>query len=288
MEMYLDTVRAAIDAGVRFRCHFEDITRADFDGFVLPFAEALMKLGESADTPVKIRMCDTMGFGVPWEEAALPRSVPKIVDAFRRKLGVPPGQLEWHGHNDFHLGVANSVTAWLYGCSVVNGSFFSMGERTGNTPIEAMAVHYAQIKGEDSGINFRVINEMADYCRKDIGLDIPTNYPLCGRDFNVTRAGIHADGLLKQEEIYNPFDTDKILSRPVGVAITDKSGLAGIKHWIEHRFDVEDLRKDDPRLVAINQKVQEEYDTQRTSAISDEEMTEWVREAFGEELRRLR
>jgi isopropylmalate/homocitrate/citramalate synthase len=69
----------------------------------------------------------------------------------------------------------------------------------------------------------------AEYAKKELGMDIPTNYPLVGRDFNVTRAGIHADGLLKNEEIYNCFDTQKLLNRPPDVAITDKAGGNGVE-----------------------------------------------------------
>ena len=64
MDKYLGIVSDAIEAGLRPRCHFEDITRADFYGFVVPFATALMKLSRQSGIPVKIRACDTMGYGV--------------------------------------------------------------------------------------------------------------------------------------------------------------------------------------------------------------------------------
>lgn len=57
-----------------------------------------------------------------------------------------------------------------------------------------------------------------------------------GRHFNVTRAGIHADGMLKDEEIYNIFDTATILNRPASVAVDSHSGLAGIAHWLNSYF----------------------------------------------------
>jgi isopropylmalate/homocitrate/citramalate synthase len=280
MDMYLDIARSALDEGIRPRCHFEDITRADFHGFVVPFAIELMKLREQYGMDVKIRLCDTMGFGVPWPEASLPRSVPKLVHGLVHDAGVPGELLEWHGHNDFHKVIVNPATAWLYGCTGANCSLLGCGERTGNTPLEAMVVELAQIEGKHpEGVNFPVITEIAEYYRNEIGDQIPTNFPLVGRDFNTTRAGIHADGLLKSEEIYNCFDTLNLLSRPIGVAITDKSGAAGIKHWIESRFDVE-VAKDDPRLLAVKAHVDAEYETGRTSAISEEEMRAWYQEAF--------
>src|SRR4030042_887591 len=133
MNAYLDIARAALDNGVVPRCHFEDITRADYDGFVLPFAAALMKLAEEYDKPVKIRLCDTLGFGLPWAGAALPRGVPKLVSGLRQ-IGVPAEWMEWHGHNDLHKVQGDAATAWLYGCCAANTAVFGPGERTGNPP----------------------------------------------------------------------------------------------------------------------------------------------------------
>ncbi len=279
MNAYLDIARAALDNGVIPRCHFEDITRADYEGFVLPFADELMKLADEYKKPVKIRLCDTLGFGLPWPQVGLPRSVPKLIAGLRR-IGVPSECLEWHGHNDFHKVLMNAVTAWLYGCSAANAAIFGTGERTGNSPLEALVIEHAQLKDATSGVNYPAITELAEYASKELGIQIPDNYPLVGKDFNVTRAGIHADGLLKDEEIYNCFDTQKLLNRPAGVAITDKTGAAGIKHWIEARFQIE-IPKHDRRIAKIKERIDAEYLADRVSAISDGEMFEWVREAFG-------
>ncbi|GAI21278.1 unnamed protein product, partial [marine sediment metagenome] len=220
MNAYLDVVKAALDNGVIPRCHFEDVTRADYEGFVLPFAAELMKLAKRYNKPVKIRLCDTLGFGLPWPAVSLPRSVPKLIYGLRR-LGVRSEWLEWHGHNDLHKVQVNATTAWLYGCSAANASIFGIGERTGNPPLEALVVEHAQFKGQTTGVNYAAITELTEYAGCELGFEIPHNYPLVGKDFNVTRAGIHADGLLKNEEIYNCFDTQKLLNRPVRVAITD-------------------------------------------------------------------
>lgn len=283
---YLDVVKAALDNNVVPRCHFEDITRADFEGFVLPFACELLDLAEKYDSPVKIRLCDTLGFGVTFPGAQLPRSVPKLIHGLR-KIGYPSEWLEWHGHNDLHKVQANAAAAWLYGCCAVNCAIFGVGERTGNPPLEAMIVEHAQIKGTDTRINYAAITELAIYAQKELNFGLPGNYPLVGKDFNVTRAGIHADGLLKNEEIYNCFDTEKLLNRPAGVAITDKTGAAGIKHFIEENYDIE-ISKHDPHVIAIKNKIDAEYEADRTSAISNEEMTAWVQDVFGEKLPPLR
>jgi len=212
----------------------------------------------------------------------LPRSIPKLVQGLR-KTGVPSELIEWHGHNDFHKVQVNAATAWLYGCSAANCSIFGCGERTGNPPLEALVIEHAQLKGIAPGVDYAAITELADYAQKELGFELAPNYPLVGRDFNVTRAGIHADGLLKNEEIYNCFDTQKLLHRPVGVAITDKTGAAGIKHWIETRFEVQ-IPKHDQRIVNIKNKIDAEYEANRVSAISDQEMYGWVEEVFVEAL----
>jgi isopropylmalate/homocitrate/citramalate synthase len=286
MDAYLDIAKASLDSGVIPRCHFEDVTRADYEGFVLPFAAELKKLAEQYNKPVKIRLCDTLGFGLPWPEVSLPRSIPKLIRGLRQ-IGIPPEWLEWHGHNDFHKVLINATAAWLYGCSAANAAIFGIGERTGNPPLEALVVEHAQLKGMTPGVNYAAITELAEYARRELGFEIPHNYPLVGRDFNVTRAGIHADGLLKDEEIYNCFDTQKLLNHPVGVAITDKTGAAGIKHWVEARYEIE-ISKHDPRITKIKDKIDAEYAADRVSAITDEEMFEWVREAFGGELPQAR
>ena len=87
LDKYLGIVKSALSYGIRPRCHFEDITRADFYGFVVPFAEELMRLSEESGIPVKIRMCDTMGFGVNYPGVTLPRSVPGIVYGIHHYAG---------------------------------------------------------------------------------------------------------------------------------------------------------------------------------------------------------
>ena len=280
MQQYLDVATAALDEGIVPRCHLEDITRADFHGFVVPFAIELMKLREKFGIDVKIRLCDTLGYGVPWTRAALPRSVPKLVHGLIHDAGVPGELLEWHGHNDFHKVQVNGASAWLHGCAACNSSLLGIGERTGNPPLEAMIIEVAQLRCQDPRVNYPVITEIAEYFRNEIGYRIPHPYPFVGRDFNTTRAGIHADGLLKSPEIYTAFDTEQILNRRAGVAITDKSGAAGIKHWLNTQHGVT-VAKDDARLLAIRDWVEAEYEAGRTTAVSDEEMHAQYAKAFG-------
>ena len=276
---YLNAVSQAIEAGLTPRCHFEDITRADFYGFVVPFVDALMDMGREAGIPIKIRACDTMGYGVPYSEVAPPRSVPGLMYGLQHHSEVPSSCLEWHGHNDFYKGVANASTAWLFGASAVNCSLFSIGERTGNVPLEAMVIEYASLKGTTDGMDTTVITELAEFFKKDIGYDIPPMTPFVGSSFNVTRAGIHADGLLKDEEIYNIFDTEKILNRPANVSVTNASGLAGIAFWINNHYSLiraSKIDKKHPGVIKIKELVDAEYESGRQTIISDEELEKWA------------
>jgi isopropylmalate/homocitrate/citramalate synthase len=295
LNAYLDIVRTSLENGIVPRCHLEDITRADFYGFVIPFAQQLMKLSEEAKIPVKVRACDTMGYGFPFPGTALPRGVPEIFYALIHDGGVPSEQLEWHGHNDFHKVLVNGVAAWMYGCSSVNGALLGFGERTGNTPIEALLFDYISLTGEDNGIDTTAITEMAEYFRKELGFNIPNNYPFVGAEFNSTSAGIHADGMMKNEEIYNIFDTAKILKRPMGVIITDKSGVAGIAHWANSHLRPDADRKIDkrhPGIAKINKWVMEQYEAGRTTSISNDELLEkakkYLPEYFVSDLDRLK
>ncbi|MFR8038166.1 hypothetical protein [Clostridium fessum] len=138
MNLYLSVIRECLETGISPRCHLEDITRSDIYGFVIPFCVELMKLMDEYKIPIKIRACDTMGYGVNFPGAVIPRSVPGIIYGLTTHAGVPSELIEWHGHNDFYKAVNNSTTAWLYGASGVNCSLFGIGERTGNTPLEAM------------------------------------------------------------------------------------------------------------------------------------------------------
>ncbi len=286
MDAYLAVVSQALEMGVRPRCHLEDITRADFYGFVVPFVNELMKLSKEAGIPVKIRACDTMGYGIPYSGVALPRSIPGIIYGLQHYSDVPSELLEWHGHNDFNKAVVNASTAWLYGASAVNCSLLGIGERTGNVPLESMVFEYASLRGTMDGMDPTVVTEIARYYEKKIGYRIPAMTPFVGKNFNVTRAGIHADGLMKDEEIYNIFDTNTLLSRPAAVAISNTSGLAGIAYWINEHYDLTEekkVSKQDPMVLKVKEWIDIQYAEGRQTLISDGELEALV-ESFAPEV----
>ena len=276
---YLGIVKKALEVGIIPRCHLEDITRADFYGFVVPFAMALKALSNESGVPIKVRACDTMGYGVTYPGAALPRSVQGIIFGLNHHAQIPSEQIEWHGHNDFYKAVNNSSNAWLYGASGVNCTMLGIGERTGNTPLEAMVFEYAQLKGTLDGMDPTVITEIASYYEHEIGYKVASNTPFVGKNFNVIRAGIHADGLLKNEEIYNIFDTDKFLNRPPLVSISAHSGLAGIAHWVNSYYQLKEeeaVDKNSALVCRLKRFVDQEFEQGRIGIMSDEELANYV------------
>ncbi len=279
LEHYLATISDAFEAGVIPRCHLEDITRADFYGFVVPFVNELQNLSRQAGIPVKIRACDTMGYGVPYTEAAMPRSVAGIIYGLQHYSDVPSEHLEWHGHNDFYKAVSNASTAWLYGACAVNCSLLGIGERTGNIPLEAMVFEYASLRGSMDGMEPTVITEIAEFFQKDIGYKVPAMTPFVGKHFNSTRAGIHADGLMKDAEIYTIFDTQKLLNCPPTVEISSTSGTAGIAYWINQNYCLspgQEISKNDPLILELKRWVDREYEADRQTMISRKELEEKI------------
>jgi isopropylmalate/homocitrate/citramalate synthase len=285
VEGYLDLVTQALEWGIVPRCHFEDVTRADIYGFCLPFTQRLMELARSSAMPVKIRLCDTMGYGVPYAGAALPRSVQRIVHAFTDEGGVSGNWLEWHGHNDFHKVLVNGVTAWLHGCGGVNGTLLGFGERTGNSPIEGLVVEYISLTGRDSDADTTVITEIARFFESELDYRIPDNYPFVGREFNATSAGVHVDGLSKNEEIYNIFDTMRILGRPTPIIITDKSGRAGVAYWLNTFLELppeRQLSKKHPSVGAMYERIMQSYEDGRSTSYSNKELQALAQNFFPE------
>lgn len=277
--VYLEAVARVLDAGIRPRLHLEDATRAPLE-FVAPFVEAALALAGPygpAQRP-KVRVCDTMGVGLPYEDVAWPRSVPRIFAELRR-LGLGPADLEFHPHNDTHLAVANCLAAVRAGCGAVNGTLLGKGERTGNAPLEGVLLHLVGMGYYDrEAPDFRVLNELVELYGT-MGQGVPPKYPLYGRDAHRTRAGIHADGLNKSPWMYAFADTERLLGRPLEVSITKESGLAGLVFLARTRLGL-DLPKTHPAIARVHERLTAEFDAGRATAVEWEELEPVLREAL--------
>ena len=124
-----------------------------------------------------------------------------------------------------------------------------------------------------------VITELSEYFEKELGYVQPERTPFVGSNFNVTRAGIHADGLLKNEEIYNIFDTDKFLKRPPLVSVSNTSGLAGIAHWMNSYYHLpkeNSVDKNSELVKMVKEWVDQQYEDGRVTVLTDKELVEEI------------
>lgn len=259
------------------RCHIEDCTRANIKDVVVPFVQRLLKLSEEYGMPTKVRVCDTLGLGVPYPHAEAPRSIPKVINAITKVAGLPSEWLEYHGHNDFHLAVTASTSAWMYGASGNNGTLLGIGERAGNTPIEGLLFQLLQMRPE-LRVDTKIVGEIADYYG-EIGYKVPEFYPIVGRNFNITRAGVHADGMVKNPEIYTPYDFDAVIGRAPKAVVSQYSGSSGIAWRVNDILNLKgDLKihKNDKGIHNILQLVTIQYEEGRVTAFSDSEIMKLV------------
>ena len=274
---HLEVAEACLKQEIIPRCHIEDVTRADLYGVVIPFIQKLMLLSEEYGLPTKIRLCDTLGVGLPFPSSVLPRSIPRLVYAITKEAGFPSEWLEFHGHNDFHLAVANSTAAWLYGCGGNNGTLLGIGERAGNTPIESLLFQMIQLTG-DQDANTMAIKEIAEFYQT-IGYDIPEFYPLVGKNFDITSAGVHADGMIKNPEVYASYDLARILGKTPKSAVGSYSGASGIAWRVNdllHLRREEWLSKDHPGIGLIREEVKKQYAEGRITTFSDLEIVRLI------------
>ena len=171
----------------------------------------------------------------------------------------------------------------MYGASSVNTTLLGIGERTGNCPTEAMLVEYHQLKEPKHSMNFKMFNEIVEYFGREFGFYIHSKTPFLGEEFNATRAGIHADGIMKNEDIYNSFDSKKIFDKSIKIVVNQYSGVSGISGWMNLYYNLKDeerISKKDPRILKIKERIDYEYEHGRTTAISDKEMETYVKEFF--------
>ena len=151
-------------------------------------------------------------------------------------------------------------------------------------------MEYASLRGSLDGMDPTAISEIADYFQHEIGYEVPPMTPYVGRSFNMTRAGIHADGLLKDAEVYSIFNTKKILGRSPSVMIGKTSGLAGIAFWINDNYHLsgEDaVDKRDPLVQAIKDWIDAEYDGGRQTTLSTHELEAKIEALSGGRFQRL-
>ena len=282
LEKYLDITESLLKKGIIPKCTLEDTTRSDIEGVVVPFVKKLVRLSDRYKVPVKIKIADTLGVGLPLREIGLPRSVPVLVETIIEKSGIDPECVEFHGHNDLFMVTANHLAAWLSGAALSNCTLFGIGERSGNCPLEAMLMEYTMLKGVKD-LNLKEIAKAANLFR-EMNFYFPEHYPLVGLNAFRTKAGIHIDALLKNPEVYLPFDPIKVLGIWPKVTIDQYSGKASVVYWIKAylNIDEDDNLKNDQRIGEIHKTILKAYDNGRQTPFTDTEILNLVRKYFPE------
>jgi isopropylmalate/homocitrate/citramalate synthase len=275
---YTDALQYAVDHGLRTRAHIEDMTRADNEGFVFPLVEKLLEI----DPECTIRLCDTLGYGMPFPEVDEPYGIPYIVKRLR-EIGTK--NIETHVHDDYGMSVACSLAGYWYGANWSSLTFLGIGERAGNAELEKVALFLiTRVEGFQK-YDLKSITEFAEFMEKEIGIRVPRNKSVVGRNIFAHESGIHTAGVIKNPFTYEPYPPEIVGGKRL-LMIGDSSGLEVIRFKVEEALNELmhvgiKLEKNDPRIKAIQTDIQKLYNEEkRVSAISDEELKKYVEKYF--------
>ncbi|MDF1533175.1 MAG: isopropylmalate synthase [Methanosarcinaceae archaeon] len=278
-EKYLNALQYAVDHGLRTRAHIEDMTRADNYNFVYPLIEKLLDI----DPKCTIRLCDTVGFGVPFVDVDEPYGIPSMVKHIKNELGAV--NIETHCHDDFGFAVANSIAGYWYGANWSSVTFLGIGERAGNAELEKLVIFLKERVEGFEKYNLESISKFARFMEKEIGIRIPRNKSVVGKNIFAHESGIHAAGVIKNPFTYEPYLPEKVGGERIFL-IGNSSGIEVLRHKVQETLnDLMDIEitvgKHDKRLRSIQKEIQKLYDTEkRVSCISDEEIRAYVEKYF--------
>lgn len=232
-----DAVRFAVGEGLEVMYVTEDTTRARPDVLARLYTTAI-ECGAR-----RICLADTVGH-------ATPNGVRQLVRFVRDKIVEPTGEpvrIDWHGHRDRGLAVANTLAAIEEGVDRVHGTALGIGERVGNTEMDLLLVNLKLL-----GLHDADLSRLPEYCERvatATGVPIQPNYPVMGTDAFRTGTGVHAAAIIKAREKADDWLADRIYSgvpaaffgRRQIIEISHVSGMSNVKHWLlEHGYDSDD------------------------------------------------
>ncbi len=220
----------------------EDTTRSD--------PETIAKLYRTAvECGARgVVIADTVGHATPVGTTALVRFVRKVVDDTGEKIRV-----DWHGHRDRGMDLANSFAAWLAGADQVHGAAIGLGERVGNTPMDLLLVNLKLLGWID-----RDLSRLKDYCElasKATGVAVPQNYPVMGKDAFRTATGVHAAAVIKAYKKNDEWLANNVYSGVPAyyfglrqkVEIGPMSGKSNVLFWLSEN----DIEATEDRIARI-------------------------------------
>lgn len=232
-----ESVSFCVNEGLPVMFVTEDTTRADRETLKALYGHAI---GWGVR---RICLSDTVGHATPSGVRALIRFV-------RREIVDPSGasvKLDWHGHRDRGLGLANALAAIEAGADRIHGTAMGIGERVGNVEMDLLLVNLAM-----AGVHDADLTRLADYCElvsRECGVPLPPNYPVLGADAFRTATGVHAAAIVKAEAKGARWLADRVYSsvpasmvgRRQEIEVGPMSGLSNVKYWLAKRgFDPDD------------------------------------------------
>ena len=186
----------------------------------------------------RLCLCDTVGHATPQGVKNLVAYVKGLLRAWEAEhIG-----LDWHGHNDRGLGVANNLAAWEAGVGRIHGTMLGVGERVGNASLDQTLVNL-RLMGE---LADRDLSQLPAYCElvaDAYGVPIPASYPVVGPDAFRTTTGVHAAAIMKAEKKGDAWLADRIYSgipaamfgREQQIDIGPMSGASNVTYWLQKR-----------------------------------------------------
>ncbi len=221
----------------------------------------------------RLCLCDTVGHATPEGAAALVRFALEVV----RESGVTVG-LDWHGHNDRGLALANALAAGAAGATRLHGCAAGIGERVGNTAVDQLLVNLKLLGHPVYGArDMSKLVRFVELAARVTGHSLPVNYPVAGADAFRTATGVHAAAIVKAQRKGDQWLADRIYSGvPAGefgkeqqIDIGPMSGLSNVKHWLARH----EVPADEPLAKAILQRAKASSRT-----LTEAELLQLVRE----------
>lgn len=249
VQQLLDTIDACLEEEANIRLDLVDVTRADLDGFVLPLIEDCFEhVGAKGAAPPRIRLCDSLGLGVPWTESPVPRSVPRMIHTICHALKLDASEVEFVGNNNLGMAMANSIAAMMHGSGGIACSFGGLGQRGGIASTEQMLIHLAGHYGvEPDLVPIKKVFEFLRSC----DVSIASEHPLWG-DKALTRCQApHGNAFSSTLDLGAPFDTVKLLDIHEQQEIWREAGAPGLIHLIRSEVPDAELDCEDEAVVGI-------------------------------------
>jgi 2-isopropylmalate synthase len=225
-----EAVSYAVNAGMPVMYVTEDASRAKPDTLRALYGEAV-RLGAR-----RVCVTDTVGHATPEGTTRLIRFMRRVLD----RAGGREVEIDWHGHRDRGLGLANSLAAFRAGATRVHGCGLGIGERTGNAEIDLLLVNMKLLGWID-----RDLTRLGEYCRavsEATGVPVPSNYPVIGTDAFETATGVHAAAVIKAFRKGDAWLADRVYSGVVAsefglhqkIRIGPMSGRSNVVFWLEN------------------------------------------------------